>query len=76
MFDRFKIIFIIFFFLAEFQNLQCHLHLRNIKIENQGERAIPTKHGFELVSMANYFWEFLSWLFFSLYVNHPSAYVF
>jgi len=75
-FNKFKNIFVIFFFSCEFQNLQCHLHLKNIKEENQGERAIPTKHGFELVSMANYFWEFLSWAFFSLYVNHPSAYVF
>lgn len=75
-FGKYKIVFIILFFSAELQNLQCHLHLKNIKEENKGERAIPTKHGFELVSMANYFWEFLSWLFFSLYVNHPSAYVF
>jgi len=59
-----RMVFVLFFFSAEIKNLQCHIHLRDIKVENKGERAIPTKHGYELVSMANYFWEFLCWVFF------------
>lgn len=71
-----QVILTFFFFSAEIKNLKCHLILKNLKEKNQGQKGIPTGEGFEFVSCANYFWEFLSWLFFSLLVNSVPFYIF
>jgi len=68
--------FAFLFFTCEIKNLKCHLILRELKEKNSGEKGIPNGEGFEYVSCANYFWEFLSWVFFSLFVNSLPFYVF
>ena len=47
-----------------------------MKSENNGERGILSGEGFELVSCANYFWEFISWLNFAIYTGHWSSFLF
>jgi very-long-chain enoyl-CoA reductase len=64
------------FFSAEIKNLRCHLILKDLKEKNKGEKGIPDGEGFELVSCANYFWEFLAWIFFSILVNTIPFYIF
>ncbi len=64
------------FFSAEIKNLKCHLILKDLKNKNKGEKGIPSGEGFEFVSCANYFWEFLSWVFFSVLVNSIPFYLF
>jgi very-long-chain enoyl-CoA reductase len=71
-----QVVLAFFFFSAEIKNLKCHLILKNLKEKNQGEKGIPTGEGFEYVSCANYFWEFLSWVFFSITVNLIAFYAF
>src|SRR5690606_29964002 len=65
-----------FFFSAEFKNLKCHLVLKEVKEKNNGGRGIPFGEGFDYVSCANYFWEFLAWVFFSLFTNLIPFYLF
>lgn len=57
------------FVLFEFLNLMCHITLRNLRSEGTTQRGIPKGWGFDLVSCANYLWEFLSWLMFALQSN-------
>lgn len=71
-----RYVFAFLFFVCEIQNLKCHIILRELKAKNNGEKGIPSGEGFDLVSCANYFWEVMSWLFFSLCANHYSAYTF
>lgn len=71
-----QVILVILFFCAEIKNLKCHLILRNLKQQNNGEKGIPHGEGFQYVSCANYFWEVLSWLFFSIYVHSIPSYLF
>lgn len=71
-----RTIMIIIFFFAEYKNFKCHEVLKLLKVNNNGKRGIPYGHGFDLVTCANYFWEFISWLSFSLYINHWSSYLF
>jgi very-long-chain enoyl-CoA reductase len=40
------------------------------------KRGIPFGWGFDLVSCANYFWEALGWIIFSLLVRTWTAYLF
>ena len=59
--------FILFFLSAELKNLKCHLILMEMKNKHKGKKSIPPpKEGFEFVTCANYFWEFLSWFCFSI----------
>jgi very-long-chain enoyl-CoA reductase len=67
---------IVLFFLCEFLNLKCHLIQKELKEKLKGEKGIPEGFGFGLVSCANYFWEFMSWLCFSLFIQHWSFYLF
>jgi very-long-chain enoyl-CoA reductase len=67
---------VFFFFCCELKNLKCHLIQKELKEKLKGEKGIPKGAGYDLVSCANYFWEFMSWVFFSLFVNHWSFYVF
>ena len=60
--------FILFFFSAELKNLKTHMILRDIKIKGKGKKYIPPKiEGFELVTCANYLWEFFAWFSFSVF---------
>lgn len=65
-----------FFGLFEFMNFMCHKTLSNIRttaVDNpeigsaNKKRDMPKGWGFGLVSCANYFWEFMSWVAFSLF---------
>lgn len=59
--------FIAFFVSAELKNLKCHLILKEMKEKYKGKKGIPPpKEGFEFVTCANYFWEFLAWFCFSV----------
>lgn len=59
--------FIAFFVSAELKNLKCHLILKEMKQKYKGKKGIPPpKEGFEFVTCANYFWEFLAWFCFSV----------
>lgn len=71
-----RYIFALLFFTCEIKNLKCHLILMELKDKNKGEKGIPNGGGFEFVSCANYFWEFLSWTFFSMFVNSIPFYMF
>ena len=72
-----KFAFFFLFFVFEFLNLQCHLIQKNAKEESNGEyKILPGVYGFQYVTCANYFWEFLSWLAFSLFANTLNFYVF
>ena len=59
--------FIAFFISAELKNLKCHLILKEMKEKHKGKKGIPPpKEGFEYVTCANYFWEFLAWFCYSI----------
>lgn len=64
------------FLYAEFNNLQCHLILKQLKAENNGEKGIPKGNFFGFVSCANYFWEFIAWFSYALFVGHWSCFLF
>ena len=64
------------FICAEIKNLKCHLILRDLRNNDPESRGIPLGEGFEFVSAANYFWEIMAWMTFSLFVNHWSSYLF
>lgn len=68
--------FAFLFFSAEIKNLKCHLILKELKEKNQGGKGIPHGEGFEYVSCANYFWEFVAWVCFSVFVNLIPFYIF
>ena len=60
--------FVLFFFSAELKNLKTHMILRDIKIKGQGKKYMPPRiEGFELVTCANYMWEFFAWFSFSVF---------
>ena len=60
----------------EFMNLMCHITLRNLRKPGSTERGIPKGWGFDMVSCANYFWESLCWLTFSVSTQCAGAYLF
>lgn len=72
----FKYVLVLLFLLSEYKNYVCHKILKDLKSENNGQRGIPKGDAFEFVSCANYFYESCSWMFFSLFANHLSCYVF
>jgi len=61
---------------CEVMNLNAHVILRNLRPRNSKVRGIPNGCGFQWVSCANYFWETLSWVFFSLLVNCLTSWLF
>jgi very-long-chain enoyl-CoA reductase len=69
-------ILVFLFVSCELKNLKCHMILRKLKEDNNGEKGIPNGEGFEFVSCANYFWEILAWVFFSILVGLPAFYLF
>ena len=73
----FRYFFIAFFISAELKNLKCHLILKEMKEKHKGKKGIPPpKEGFEYVTCANYFWEFLAWFCFSIVSLHWSVFLF
>jgi very-long-chain enoyl-CoA reductase len=64
------------FWCFEAMNLMCHITLRNLRKPGSSERGIPKGWGFDLVSCANYFWEALCWLSFSVLTQCLGAYLF
>lgn len=61
------------FILFEYLNLQTHITLRNLRKPGTNERGIPQGWGFQWVSCANYWWEFLCWLLFCIQSGHPGC---
>ena len=60
--------FVLFFFSAELKNLKTHVLLREIKLKGKGKKYMPPRiEGFELVTCANYMWEFFAWVSFSIF---------
>ena len=65
------------FFLFEFLNFKCHMVQKQAKEESKGEyKILPGVYGFQFVSCANYLWEFLAWVSFSLFVGTINFWVF
>jgi very-long-chain enoyl-CoA reductase len=71
----------------EFLNYKCHKVLGDFRktpkaksdkdyINVSKERQIPYGYGFGLVSCANYFWEGLGWLAYSILTGNYTAYIF
>jgi very-long-chain enoyl-CoA reductase len=69
-------IFLAFFLFCEFMNLMCHITLSNLRPAGTTTRGIPKGWGFGLVSCANYFWEFLAWVTFTVQAQTIGGYVF
>lgn len=65
-----------FFCFVEFMNLMCHITLRNLRAPGSSVRGIPKGWGFDFVSCANYFWESLAWLTFSISSQCAGSYLF
>lgn len=60
-------IFFCGFIFSEIMNFFCHVHLKMFRTKDlDPSRGIPRLHGFNYVSCANYFWEFLAWCCFAL----------
>ena len=74
--DSLQYFFAAAFTFFEFMNLMCHITLRNLRKPGSSERGIPKGWGFGLVSCANYFWESLCWLTFSVMTQCLGAYLF
>ncbi len=75
-FPPLRYFFFFIFVSAELKNLKCHIILRDLRSSDPEKRGIPFGEGFEYVSAANYFWEIMAWLSFSIFVNLWSAYLF
>jgi len=60
----------------ELMNLMTHITLKNLRGRGSNARGIPSGWGFDLISCANYFWETLAWITFSILVNTFTSWVF
>lgn len=75
------ILFVIWAFM-EFLNFKCHQELSSFRKKGaKGEsenktRGIPRTYGFKFVSCANYLWETLGWVTFSVLTRCYSSYAF
>ncbi|KAF3989526.1 hypothetical protein FT663_01770 [Candidozyma haemuli var. vulneris] len=61
---------------AELSNLKTHIALSNLRKNDDKAYVIPHGYGFDLVACPNYFFEALSWIFYSILVGNWSAWVF
>lgn len=61
---------------AELSNFKTHLALANLRKKDSKAYVIPHGYGFDLVACPNYFFESLSWVFYSLLVGNWSAWLF
>lgn len=64
------------FTLFQLLNFKTHGILRDLRKPGTNERGIPKGWGFGFVSCANYFYESLVWLIFSLFSGTLTSYVF
>jgi very-long-chain enoyl-CoA reductase len=64
------------FVFAELNNFWCHMILRNLRPANSKARGIPKGNLFSLVSCANYTWEVLAWVVFSVFTQTATSYFF
>lgn len=64
------------FILFEFFNFMCHVTLRNLRKPGTKERGIPHGWGFQWISCANYWWEFLCWVLFCIQSGHIGSVAF
>ena len=71
-----KYILIAAFAFFEFMNFLCHNELKNLRKPGTTERGIPKGYGFGLVSWANYWWETLVWLTYSVFTGCATSYLF
>uniref|UniRef100_A0A0F7USI8 Trans-2,3-enoyl-CoA reductase, putative n=2 Tax=Toxoplasma gondii TaxID=5811 RepID=A0A0F7USI8_TOXGV len=60
----------------ELLNFKTHLILRSLRARGTRQRGVPSGWGFDLVSCANYFWETLSWVTFSVLVSCLTSWIF
>lgn len=74
--DTTSMILFVAFCFFEFMNFNCHVALRNLRKPGSSERGIPKGYGFDMVSCANYFWESLCWLTFSIHSQCFGSYLF
>ncbi|KAF7458393.1 putative 3-oxo-5-alpha-steroid 4-dehydrogenase [Cryptosporidium felis] len=65
-----------FMCIFEFLNFSSHLVLRKLRDRGTKKRGIPFGSGFDYVSCANYFWETLSWITFSLIANCATCWIY
>lgn len=61
---------------CEIFNFQCHLVLRGLRPTGSRVRGIPKGAGFEMVSCANYLWETVSWVAFSILTCSLTSWLF
>ncbi|CAI2376697.1 unnamed protein product [Moneuplotes crassus] len=71
-----KYILIGLFAFFQLMNFLCHNELKNLRKPGTTERGIPKGFGFGLVSCANYFWETLVWLSYSVLTGTATSYLF
>lgn len=64
------------FFISELMNLSAHITLRNLRRPGTTERNIPRGGLFELVSCANYTWEILAWVGFTILTHSAASAIF
>lgn len=69
-------VFVGLFLVSEFNNYICHTILRDLRKPGTKERGIPQGNLFSLVSCANYTWELLAWLAFSIFTQTLTSYIF
>ena len=74
--DTINYCFLAAFVLFEGLNFMCHKTLRNLRKPGTTERGIPKGWGFGMVSCANYFWEALCWITFSIHAQVLGAWFF
>ncbi|PHJ16559.1 3-oxo-5-alpha-steroid 4-dehydrogenase [Cystoisospora suis] len=60
----------------ELLNFKTHLILRGLRARGTRQRGIPSGWGFDLVSCANYLWETLGWITFSILVSSLTSWIF
>jgi very-long-chain enoyl-CoA reductase len=71
-----KYVLIAAFVFFQIMNFLCHNTLKNLRKPGTTERGIPKGYGFGLVSCANYFWESLVWLDYSILTGCTTSYLF
>ena len=74
--NKIKFFATLFYIKSEMKNMNCHSILRRIKYFKKGEKDIPKGEGFEIITCANYFWEFLSWCLLCVIAFHWSIVLF
>lgn len=60
----------------EFLNFSSHLVLRKLRDRGTKKRGIPYGSGFDYVSCANYLWETLAWICFSIIANCATCWLY